>query len=158
MIRAGKCAEARGRLDKRISADPKNARLYVFRALSRVPGLARTFPATPSASSFNPKKGWSDAEENFALDDLASALRARGGKRSMDSDFNAYAYLFRAKIFARRVVTASKSENKTAWLGPFSQFSGEISRISAGTAKPKAARIKKIIMKLTPGEYVTPGS
>jgi hypothetical protein len=128
-IRAGQAREATLAMHRRIRQAPRDARAYVSRALSYVPGLLKAYPYTLRPSDFADRAdGWTVRTENAALTDLFRATRVAEGKGPLPKAFDAAARLLRARILAKQfAVTVDRGG--IAWVRPYNSAVRELQAV-----------------------------
>ena len=139
LIRQGKTLDARKQLAAQMPKAGGNPRLYVLRALTYLPGLLEPYPYSLDIKSFDPKQGWTAANETAALADLNAALMSKAGKALGARVFDDETRLMLAKIHLKRV--AETIQTDVAWARHWNSFAQYTNAISHGGGRGEAERL-----------------
>jgi len=157
LIRADDYVAARTLLTNRISEAPTRLN-YLYRALAWVPALAETIPSGVTPRFFRPARGWGISDEHSALQDLQQAISSASDDGSSDDALIATAYLWAAKIHAKRFLLLA-GQGGTSWVDPYNAFATCIrTSLRTDPRNQEAAELAMQVSQLLPQALRAGGS
>jgi len=122
-IRKGQAAAVRKEIFALMKKHRGRADLYRLRAFTYLPQLLEPFD--PAGRNFG---AWSPTVGALALRDLSTAIIRKLGKGDVSDEFNDNVRMLRARIYAKRTVTAYNPRS-TVWVRHYNTFAREIRTI-----------------------------